>query len=372
MVDGFGGGSLPFLMGIQKTYGLMTRDEFDLSYFPEPTDDKALLALGLMREGRGLNHPAYAFLSFYRVLEVAFSDGKKRADWISSHVDLISDLAGREALAKLQAHGVRDVGQHLRKSGRGAIAHARVDPIIDPDEPSHNTRLWSELPIMAALAHMAIEEVLGVETSNTVWKKHLYELAGFKEILGPAIVDHLMRGDQITDRRMVNIPKLNIEIWRREPYAPLANMVAQEIGQNGNALFLSCGSDDGNVQIRFKLDFSNERLEFDIFDDVAFSDAGTPEAAEAIAEIKRFSYNYFCNGQLHIYNAENGTLISRKDAYLPKNMLVNHQVAQAEITRWKRIAEERREFSRGYWNEMVRLSMPYVIDVEVTFSVEGF
>jgi Methylamine utilization protein MauJ len=26
--------------------------------------------LALMREGRGLNHPAYAFLSFYRILEV--------------------------------------------------------------------------------------------------------------------------------------------------------------------------------------------------------------------------------------------------------------------------------------------------------------
>jgi len=27
-----------------------------------------------MREARALNHPAYAFLSFYRVLEVAFED----------------------------------------------------------------------------------------------------------------------------------------------------------------------------------------------------------------------------------------------------------------------------------------------------------
>jgi hypothetical protein len=34
---------------------------------------------------------------------------------------------------------------------------------------------------------LAIEEVFGVETSHTVWKKHLYELAGFKEILGPDI-----------------------------------------------------------------------------------------------------------------------------------------------------------------------------------------
>jgi hypothetical protein len=57
----------------------MLRQDFDLSYLPEPTDRKTQIALALMREGRGLNHAAYAFLSFYRVLEVALPDGKKRA-----------------------------------------------------------------------------------------------------------------------------------------------------------------------------------------------------------------------------------------------------------------------------------------------------
>lgn len=49
--------------------GFSICEEFDLSYFPEPASERALLALALMREGRGLNHPAYAFLSFFRVLE---------------------------------------------------------------------------------------------------------------------------------------------------------------------------------------------------------------------------------------------------------------------------------------------------------------
>ena len=71
-VDGLGGGNLPRPMGRDKERGFSICDEFDLSYFPEVTDEKAQLALGLMREGRGLNHVGYAFLSFYRVLEVAF------------------------------------------------------------------------------------------------------------------------------------------------------------------------------------------------------------------------------------------------------------------------------------------------------------
>src|SRR5271168_522750 len=71
------GGSLPRPMGREKKMGFSISDEFDLSYFREPTDQPALLALALMREGRGLNHPAYAFLSFYRVVEVAFPDGRQ-------------------------------------------------------------------------------------------------------------------------------------------------------------------------------------------------------------------------------------------------------------------------------------------------------
>jgi hypothetical protein len=171
-VDWIGGGSLPTPMRRDKTYGFSICEEFDLSYFPEPINDKALLALALMREGRGLNHPGYAFLSFYRVLEVAFPEGKKRGEWIRDHLDAITDHLGKEALAKLRAQGIADLGVHLRDSGRRAIAHAREEPIIDPDDPSDSRRLWSELPIMTTLAQLAIEQVFGVETTHTIWTTH--------------------------------------------------------------------------------------------------------------------------------------------------------------------------------------------------------
>jgi hypothetical protein len=85
MVDGIGGGSLPRPMGRNEEQGFAICEEFDLSYFPEVTDDRASLALALMREGRSINHPGYAFLSFYRVLEVAFPAGKQ---------GIIDDLGG--------------------------------------------------------------------------------------------------------------------------------------------------------------------------------------------------------------------------------------------------------------------------------------
>jgi hypothetical protein len=51
LVNGVGGGSVPNPMGRAKEQGFSICEEFDLSYLPEPTNDRAQLALGLMREG---------------------------------------------------------------------------------------------------------------------------------------------------------------------------------------------------------------------------------------------------------------------------------------------------------------------------------
>src|SRR5262249_9458262 len=155
---GLGGGSLPMPMGREKERGFAICDEFDLSYLPEPSDQRALLALALMREGRALNHPAYAFLSFYRVLEAAFPATGARNQWVSACAPSLQAFGVREVLADLAQSGVTDIGRHLYESGRCAIAHARAAPIVDPDDPSDYRRLQSEMPIMVALATKAIED----------------------------------------------------------------------------------------------------------------------------------------------------------------------------------------------------------------------
>ena len=123
MVEGGGlsGGNLPRPMGRDKTRGFSICHEFDPSYFPEVTDEKAMLALGLMREGRSLNHVGYAFLSFYRVLEVAFSTNKQRIAWSSAALTNLHAHGVKEARDGIRVQGVADIGQHLFQSGRCAI-----------------------------------------------------------------------------------------------------------------------------------------------------------------------------------------------------------------------------------------------------------
>jgi hypothetical protein len=77
----------------------------------------------------------------------------------------------------------------------------------------------------------------------------------------------------------------------------------------------------------------------------------------------------FSNGQLHIYNADTGALISRKEAFIPMNMWLDHEAAEKDIARWKRIAAGRREWETRP-NEIIRQqSSDYALDVLVTFHL---
>jgi hypothetical protein len=196
---------------------------------------------------------------------------------------------------------------------------------------------------MIALAEKAIEDELGVETSETVYRTHLYELAGFKNILGAEMVDFLTRGEQVTEQRILTIPDISIRIKGRDPYAALNDLTVKDVRQNGKLLLMRFASKEGDVIFRFALDFGSERLEFSLFDDLGVKDTGTAESAERVAEIKRFERDYFGNGKLHIVSADTDALISRKDAYIPLDMFLDQQAADAEIARWKALAQQRRE-----------------------------
>jgi hypothetical protein len=364
MVEGGGlsGGNLPRPMGRDKERGFSICDEFDLSYFPEVTGEKAMLALGLMREGRGLNHVGYAFLSFYRVLEVAFSTDRQRIAWISA------------ALANLTGHGVKqaldgikapNIGLHLFQSGRCAMAHANREPIVDPDKPADIRRLASELPIVRALAVKAIEEVLGVETRGTNFDKHLYELDGFKKILGPDIVAHMQNGTAPAGQAMPEIPDISVRIRRKDHYAPLEGLRCKRVDHIGKLVQMQFQSLKGDVAFRFSLDFDAERIQFDLFNDIDVCDTGTADSAERVHEVRRFWQDYFGNGQLHIVNTDTGELIGRKDAYLPLNMYLDGEGAAGELTAWKALAEQRRERGRRYAEEIERNALGYDVTVTV-------
>lgn len=341
MVDHFSGGSLPSPMGRDKSYGFSITADLELTYLPEPGSDQERLALALMREGRGLNHPAYSFLSFYRVLEAVLPNGRERGPWIKAHIDELEDHSARKAVEALRSTKVADLGDHLYKSGRQAIAHAGGHPIIDPDDPQDERRLIAELPIMQSLASLAIEKVLSIQTSHTVWKEHLYELAGFKKILGTEFVKKVIDSGEPDSDIMVEFPTVDVEIRNKAPYKPFKAMVPVHLSKVENLLQLVLRSSDGLAELTFFMDFPEERLRFDWQTGITVSDDGSVKAALVQSERIRFTHDYIGNGEIHIYESDTRELLSRLNAFIPVNFFLDHKASKKEIAFWQAQAASR-------------------------------
>jgi len=338
----FGGGGAVHAYKRKSNSGLVIRDQFDLRYLPEITDPKAQLALALMREGRGIGHISYSFLSFYRVLEVAI--GKPGiAQWIEHEIKHLPRGSGSEALAKLISTGVSDVAKHLYVSGRCAIAHAGSNPIIDPDKPADSSRLYQERPLIECLAEIAIENKLGVQTSMTVFKEHLYELSGFKRVLGADIVKDICAGKPVGEGQSVDIPSIDFQLVGKGPFEVLRNLQPVVVQQLGSRLALEFERPDQMLRIKFSLNFADERLEFDVHNGVfGIKDDDSSIYAEHKAQITEFMKWYFLNGCIQITDSATGELISRKDEFIPVNVMVEPAGFDKEIEYWRSIATDRR------------------------------
>ena len=339
----FSGGSLPYPVGRGKQGGYVIREKFDFPYLPVVTNDRAKLALALMREGRGLRHPAYSFLSFFRILEVAVGKGQKRKTWMPDALRRIDDHRVTKAISEIGANSLEDLAQYLYKSGRCAIAHATGKTIIDPDKPSDLLRLHGELPIMEKLAEMAIEEELGVKALFTVMREHLYELQGFKKIFGFDVVDCIIRGEQIPSEEEARLPSIGVRLRGKPPFAPFENLIPIRLSQEGTKVLLIFAREDGLIQFKFRLNFKEEMLEFDIYNGIyAPDDDGSSMFADVQAASLEFQKWYFSNGCLEIVDSETGEEISRKDRFFAVNKIVIPEKFDSAIESWHKESVSRR------------------------------
>ncbi|QFU30116.1 hypothetical protein BSP_00425 [Brevundimonas sp. Bb-A] len=322
-VTGFGGGAYPVPWERERRYGSITK-QLDLTYLPEPGDDKARLALALFREGSSVNHPAFAFLSFFRVLELRPKHrwSNNMIKWINRQIPHLSDHKAQQIAAGLSAKHA-DLGAYLYESGRCAVAHANSGVIVDPDDYTDVRRLEAELPLMRELAIRFIELTQGVKTGHTIYNEHLYELAGFRKIISEEVIERLKNPDDQMEGVVINVPTITIGLIDKTPYAPLDYMIPFEFqrGPSGQ-LVVSYTSPDNLISFRFWLDFANERLHFNIQNDLAATDSGSLQSAENMAELARFVWDYWRNGKLVITETDTGEQMSRKDAFIPVNVIL--------------------------------------------------
>ena len=201
-VSGYIWGSHPTLYGGRSVYssmGIAGAKSFDCNHMPIIEDDNVRKALAFWREGKRLDevHDSYAFLSFYKVIESQFADGKKKVEWITASIETLTDRAAKR-VAELRATGV-DVSRHLFDSGRCAVAHASLEgEIVDPDIPEDRKRMSADLVIMEELARIYIRDELKVSDSRSL-NRTRNRLEPWNSLLPAATLEVLEQGGTPAD-----------------------------------------------------------------------------------------------------------------------------------------------------------------------------
>ncbi len=169
-LDGWSGSPIP--VSVPRQTRLIGSSIVFPFYRDIESDPKARLALALYREGRTINSIPFAFLSYFKILNIFWNDKwqNHKNEIIEGLRDVLPMITDGEARKNIDVLSKRkpDVAAYLHESGRCAVAHAYTKPtkpVVDPDEFSDLRRLSQEIWIIKAVAEFLIEDKLHVPRS---------------------------------------------------------------------------------------------------------------------------------------------------------------------------------------------------------------
>jgi hypothetical protein len=235
---------------------------FDFEHLQNPSDPKQKLALALYRDGLCSNSDFYTFLSFYKVINIGKDKGPVQVAWINANLRELRDPASKR-VAELQTQ-FRDIGQYLYKQGRNAIAHAFATPIHDPDDPAALESVALDLPVIRQLAIRFIEQELGVPSMNKIFREHLFELEGFKNLFGAPLTARLARGESIPLHEFPLIPRLTMRLRDRTDISLFHDLPFRIYASENGIVYLGTDIQAQPIYVILALDFTKEELTLDL------------------------------------------------------------------------------------------------------------
>lgn len=339
-VSGYVYGSIPILYSSRNVYsslGIAGAKSFSCNHVPIFEDENVRKALAFWREGKRLDeiHDSYAFLSFYKVIESQFSDGKTKGQWITDNlVKLTGDAAKR--VAELRGAGV-DVGRHLFDSGRCAIAHASLDgEIVDPDIPKDRRRLSADLVIIEELARNYIRDVLKVPDSSSLYRTR-DRLEPWSALLPPATVEMLKAGGTPNDVSGLADHTVAIGLWPDGPIPGLEKMKMHVDAIEKGVVKLVLINERKTVLLVFFLDYRSGRVHTNLEDGGLLYGDENPDETDVRA-YSTFFYKVFANGIAELTIAGRESLDC--EIVIPTNMYMTVSADQAIADDVRRFREE--------------------------------
>jgi hypothetical protein len=143
-------------------------EPWDYLYLPASSDARADLALALFREGMNVNSAPFAFLSFFKVVNIVHGKGDAQQDWINQNIKRVWYQPAVNRLSEI-AKTHSNIGEYMYVQGRCAVAHAHGTVLVNPDVYRDKGRLEQDLPLMKELAALFIEQELGVLSDSSFY-----------------------------------------------------------------------------------------------------------------------------------------------------------------------------------------------------------
>jgi hypothetical protein len=250
-----------------------------------------------------VNSVPFQFLGFYKIVNVLNERGAAQKAWINVTIPKITDYRAVERIREIRK-SEKDVATYLYESGRCAVAHAFAEPVVDPDDPKDTKRLSQDLPVIQALAEFVIDAELKLKSRDTYRREHLYQLAGFRDMLGQDLVEQLKAGTLVKQDALPKLPRLSFRVRSHEKFATFEDMESEIVQVNKRCVWVRCRSNSGLVTVILGLDFPREFLLFDISRHIRITDNGSASAMQHALDDNRFFRALITNGELEIWDAD--------------------------------------------------------------------
>lgn len=261
---------------------------FDCNYMPVIANELVRRALAFWREGRRLRevHDAYAFLSFFKVIESPFA-AKQRVSWVEANLPALEGDAAKR-VAELQTQGV-NVNKHIYDSGRCAVAHAGLGgEIVDPDIPSDRRRIRDDMVVVEALAKRFIGIDAGVPDEMDVYRTR-DRLEPWHALLTPEGLSRLSAGQPAQYREQLGQladAKISVRLWPEEPTPDFVGMTLDPVDSGPGWVKFAAVNQRNTMLLVFAMDVAKGRMHT-VVDEWALAGA---DPALTEGEVEAFTY----------------------------------------------------------------------------------
>lgn len=335
--------------GLDSHGGIIKDSNFRLYYLPQYHTNEARLCLALFREGKSIGHVAYQFLSFFKVINFHHDSGSKQKTWIQFCLATLTSTKAKERYNELLLdHGSdKKVAQYLYESGRCAVAHAGVSPMVDPDDPEDSKRLTLDLPLIQALAEHIIAETYDLITPDKLHREANYRFAYLKERFGPDHTRTLTSGNFVSRRELDFPDHIDLGMLTKTQLVSFKRMRSRLQVTGDGKLKLELRSHCGSFKFPLVLDLKHNLFEYDLNNGIPHNDNGSSDAVRVAIDLHQFEFELLCNGELTLRDSENGKLLAIADALIPVNCFVDPDSYDAHQEHLEKVLTERQAAEVG-------------------------